>query len=291
MSYQSIGSGGGIAQIKARPSTSAPRTCRLAEDRRPGCAIPGDHRRRRAGREHRRHHAGPAQVHRRRPRRHLPGQIRPDDKPIADLNPGVKLPADLITVVRRSDGSGHVVRGPTTCRRSARVEAEGRRGHLGRGAKASAASEGVAAYAADQGLDRLRRIRVCEEEQDVIRAGPEPRRQRAARRQRVPRRGGRRRLEGHAGLRRDPHRPARQQSWPVTSASFILMHEKQDKPANATECSSSSTGRSRTAARWPRTRLRRDPGRSRSRSPTHGVRRSRTVAARPSGIDPRGRAA
>lgn len=29
-----------------------------------------------------------------------------NDKAIADLNPGVKLPADLITVVRRSDGSG-----------------------------------------------------------------------------------------------------------------------------------------------------------------------------------------
>jgi len=29
-----------------------------------------------------------------------------NDKPIADLNPGVKLPAELITVVRRSDGSG-----------------------------------------------------------------------------------------------------------------------------------------------------------------------------------------
>jgi phosphate transport system substrate-binding protein len=29
-----------------------------------------------------------------------------NDKAIADLNPGVKLPAELITVVRRSDGSG-----------------------------------------------------------------------------------------------------------------------------------------------------------------------------------------
>ena len=29
-----------------------------------------------------------------------------NDKPIADLNPGVKLPAEPITVVRRSDGSG-----------------------------------------------------------------------------------------------------------------------------------------------------------------------------------------
>src|SRR5262249_56176131 len=29
-----------------------------------------------------------------------------NDKAIADLNPGLKLPADPITVVRRSDGSG-----------------------------------------------------------------------------------------------------------------------------------------------------------------------------------------
>ena len=41
-------------------------------------------------------------------------------------------------------------------------------------------------------------------------------------------------------------------SWPITGASFILMHAKQEKPQNgARSAASSSTGRSRTARRWP----------------------------------------
>jgi phosphate transport system substrate-binding protein len=46
---------------------------------------------------------------------------------------------------------------------------------------------------------------------------------------------------------RGAHRPAGRQSWPITGASFILMHAKQEKPETARKCSSSSTGRSRTA--------------------------------------------
>ena len=39
-----------------------------------------------------------------------------------------------------------------------------------------------------------------------------------------------RRLDQGAGLLPADHRPARQGSWPITGATFILMHKKQDKP-------------------------------------------------------------
>jgi phosphate transport system substrate-binding protein len=110
MNYQSIGSGGGIAQIKARTvdfgATDAPLK---GEDlQKEGLlqfpaiiggvvpivnlegVAPGQLR-----------FTGPvlADIYL--------GKIKSwNDKAIADLNPGVKLPADPITVVRRSDGSG-----------------------------------------------------------------------------------------------------------------------------------------------------------------------------------------
>jgi phosphate transport system substrate-binding protein len=40
-----------------------------------------------------------------------------NDPAIASLNPGVKLPDQKITVVRRSDGSGTTLFSPTTCPR------------------------------------------------------------------------------------------------------------------------------------------------------------------------------
>ena len=49
---------------------------------------------------------------------------------------------------------------------------------------------------------------------------------------------GRRRqcgLERHAGLLRHPDQPAGRDSWPITAATFILMHKQPDDPAAAAE--------------------------------------------------------
>jgi phosphate transport system substrate-binding protein len=110
MNYQSIGSGGGIAQIKARTVDFGASDMPLkAEDLQAAGLVqfpaiiggvvpvvnlegvaPGQLR-----------FTGPvlADIYL--------GKVRSwNDKAIADLNPGVKLPAGPITVVRRSDGSG-----------------------------------------------------------------------------------------------------------------------------------------------------------------------------------------
>jgi phosphate transport system substrate-binding protein len=110
MNYQSIGSGGGIAQIKAKTVDFGASDMPLkAEDLQAAGLM-----------------QFPAIIGGVVPIMNLegiaPGAIRftgPvladiylgkiktwNDKAIADLNPGVKLPGDLITVVRRSDGSG-----------------------------------------------------------------------------------------------------------------------------------------------------------------------------------------
>ena len=110
LNYQSIGSGGGIAQIKAKTVDFGASDMPLkAEDLQASGLVqfpaiiggvvpivniegiaPGTLR-----------FTGPvlADIYL--------GKIKMwNDKAIADLNPGVKLPADPITVVRRSDGSG-----------------------------------------------------------------------------------------------------------------------------------------------------------------------------------------
>jgi phosphate transport system substrate-binding protein len=110
MNYQSIGSGGGIAQIKAKTVDFGASDMPLkAEDLQQAGLVqfpaiiggvvpivniegiaPGQLK-----------FTGPvlADIYL--------GKIKNwNDKAITDLNPGAKLPADLITVVRRSDGSG-----------------------------------------------------------------------------------------------------------------------------------------------------------------------------------------
>ena len=110
MNYQSIGSGGGIAQIKAKTVDFGASDMPLkAEDLQAsglvqfpaiiGGVVPVVNL----------EGIGPGQLK-------FSGPVLADiylgkikqwnDKAIADLNPGVKLPADPITVVRRSDGSG-----------------------------------------------------------------------------------------------------------------------------------------------------------------------------------------
>ena len=70
----------------------------------------------------------------------------------------------------------------------------------------------------------------------------------------LPGRRRRRRLEQRAGflacvLTDQPGT----ESWPITGATFILMHKQQTGPAEgASRCSISSTGPIATATRWPR---------------------------------------
>jgi len=109
MNYQSIGSGGGIRQIQAKTvdfgASDMPLTVEQLEKdgliQFPaviGGVVPAFNI---EGVESGLKFTGPvlADIYL--------GKIKTwNDKALTDLNPGVKLPADLITVVRRSDGSG-----------------------------------------------------------------------------------------------------------------------------------------------------------------------------------------
>jgi ABC-type phosphate transport system substrate-binding protein len=116
-----------------------------------------------------------------------------DDAAIARLNPGVKLPAMPIAVVHRSDGSG------TTFNFTDYL------------AKVSPDWKGkVGAAPAVQGLGRLCRIRLRQAEQPDLRQTRQQGRQDGrAGHGRVPGRGRQRRLGEGKGLLSDPHRSAR----------------------------------------------------------------------------------
>ena len=245
MNYQSIGSGGGIAQIKAKTVDFGASDMPLKPEDLQAAGLtqfpaiiggvvpivnlegvaPGAMRL-----------TGPvlADIYL--------GKIKTwNDKAIADLNPGLKLPADPITVVRRSDGSGttlHLDRLPVEGEPG--VEAEGRRGHRrawpeGVGGKGN---EGVAAYVqrikgsigyveyAYAKKNKMTYTQVQNKDGQFVAAG----------RRDVP--GGCRvcRLEearpaSTRSHRLSPARPAGRSRAP----SFILMHVKQDKPQNAAE--------------------------------------------------------
>ena len=110
LNYQSIGSGGGIKQIKAK-TVDLRRHRRAADGQGPRGgrphAVPDGDGRHRAGGEPRRRKArrmvmdGPTLA------KIFLGDIKSwDDPAIAKLNPSVKLPEQAIAVVHRSDGSG-----------------------------------------------------------------------------------------------------------------------------------------------------------------------------------------
>src|SRR5262244_2190463 len=69
-------------------------------------SVPDGDGRYRAGGEHRRHQVRRSRPRRPHPRQDLPGRDQDLDPAIAKLNPSVKLPSQPIAVVRRSDGSG-----------------------------------------------------------------------------------------------------------------------------------------------------------------------------------------
>ena len=111
LNYQSIGSGGGIKQIQAKTvtfgATDAPLKGAGARKVRPRAVSDGDGRHR-AGSEYRRNRAGRIWcLTARRLRGIFLGTVKTwDDPAIKKLNPDAKLPSQAIAVVHRSDGSG-----------------------------------------------------------------------------------------------------------------------------------------------------------------------------------------
>ena len=138
-----------------------------------------------------------------------------NEKPIADLNPSLKLPDELITVVRRSDGSGTTfiwtdylskVSPEWKQKVGSSTAVSWPEGVGGKG------NEGVAAYVQRiKGAIGYVEYAYAKRNKMAHGARAEPGRAvRAARRRHVP--GGRRvrRLEERAGLLPDPDRPAGQ---------------------------------------------------------------------------------
>jgi len=163
-----------------------------------------------------------------------------NDKPIADLNPGVKLPADLITVVRRSDGSGtsflwtdylSKVSPDWKQKVGAGTAVAWPEGVGGKG------NEGVAAYVqrikgsigyVEYAYAKKNKMAYAQlQNRDGSFVQPDDSAFQAA--------AAGADWKGTPGFGVILTDQAGKQSWPVTGASFILMHEKQDKPANGTE--------------------------------------------------------
>jgi phosphate transport system substrate-binding protein len=169
------------------------------------------------------------------------GRIRKwNDKPIADLNPGVKLPDGPITVVRRSDGSGTTflwtdylskVSPEWKTRVGAGTAVAWPEGVGGKG------NEGVAAYVqrikgsigyveyAYAKRNRMAHAAVQNREGQFVQPDDDTFQAAAAF-------ADWKNAPGFYQILTD--QPGKQ-SWPISGASFILMHQKQDKPASAVE--------------------------------------------------------
>src|SRR5688500_7488525 len=244
MNYQSIGSGGGSKQITARTvDFGAPDMAMKAEDLQkngliqfpaimggvvPVYKIPG---------------IGPGQLK-------FTGKLLADiylgkvtkwnDPAIAQLNPGVKLPADNITVVHRSDGSGttflwtnylsklspdfkQAVGEGTSVKWPAGVGGKGNEGVASYVQKINGSIDYVEyAYAKHNKLShgqvQNKAGRFVNPDDDTFKAAAAN-----ADWKSVPGMGVV--LTDQAG----------DTAWPITGASFILVHAKQDKPENGRE--------------------------------------------------------
>jgi phosphate transport system substrate-binding protein len=244
LNYQSIGSGGGIAQIKAKTVDFGASDMPLKPDdlQQAGLMqfpaiiggvvpvvnlegiVPGQLK-----------FTGPvlADI--------FLGKIKNwNDKAIVDLNPGLKLPADPITVVRRSDGSGTTfiwtdylskVSPEWKEKVGASTAVAWPEGVGGKG------NEGVAAYVqrikgsigyveyAYAKKNKMSYASVKNKDGQFVQPDDDTFQAAAA----------------YADWKNAPgfyqiltDQPGKT-SWPITGASFILMHQKQDKPQNATE--------------------------------------------------------
>ena len=244
MNYQSIGSGGGIAQIKAKTVDFGASDMPLKPDDLQAAGLmqfpaiiggvvpvvnlegiaPGQLK-----------FTGPvlADIYL--------GKIKSwNDKAIADLNAGVKLPADPITVVRRSDGSGTTfiwtdylskVSDEWKTKVGSSTAVAWPEGVGGKG------NEGVAAYVqrikgsigyVEYAYAKKNRMAYASvQNKDGAFVEPDDATFQAA--------------AAYADWKAAPgfyqiltNQPGKT-SWPITGASFILLHVKQDKPQNAAE--------------------------------------------------------
>jgi phosphate transport system substrate-binding protein len=244
MNYQSIGSGAGIAQIKARTVDFGASDMPLkAEDLASAGLV-----------------QFPAIIGGVVPIVNLegvaPGQLRFsgalladiylgkvkawNDKAIADLNPGVRLPADPITVVRRSDGSGtsflwtdYLSKASPEWKQKvgAGTAVAWPEGVGGKG------NEGVAAYVqrikgsigyveyAYAKRNRMAHAAMRNRDGEVVQPDDSAFQAAAAG---ADWKG----TPGFGVILTDQPGKA---SWPITGASFILMHAKQDRPQNGLE--------------------------------------------------------
>jgi phosphate transport system substrate-binding protein len=244
MNYQSIGSGGGIAQIKAKTVDFGASDMPLKPEELQAAGLtqfpaiiggvvpvvnlegvaPGALK-----------FTGPvlADIYL--------GKIKSwNDKAIADLNPSVKLPADPITVVRRSDGSGTTfiwtdylskMSPEWKSKVGASTAVSWPEGVGGKG------NEGVAAYVqrikgsigyveyAYAKKNKMTTAAVQNKEGQFVQADDDAFAAAAAF-------ADWKNAPGFYQILTD--QPGKT-SWPITGASFILMHTKQDKPASASE--------------------------------------------------------
>jgi phosphate transport system substrate-binding protein len=162
-----------------------------------------------------------------------------NDKAIQDLNPSIKLPADPITVVRRSDGSGtsflftdylSKVSPEWKDKVGASTAVQWPEGVGGKG------NEGVSAYVqrikgsigyVEYAYAKKNKMNVASlqnKEGTMVKPDDDAFQAAAAFADwKAP------------GMYQVLTNPAGKNSWPITGASFILMHTKQDKPDNAAE--------------------------------------------------------
>jgi phosphate transport system substrate-binding protein len=163
-----------------------------------------------------------------------------NDKAIADLNPGVKLPADPITVVRRSDGSGTTFLWTDYL---SKVSPEWK-SKVGSGTAVAwpegvggKGNEGVAAYVqrikgsigyVEYAYAKKNNIAYAlMRNRDGNFVAPDDTTFQAA--------AAGADWKGTPGFGVVLTDQPGKDSWPITGASFILMHAKQDKPQNAVE--------------------------------------------------------
>ncbi|MCK7491346.1 MAG: phosphate ABC transporter substrate-binding protein PstS [Comamonadaceae bacterium] len=266
LNYQSIGSSGGIKQIRAKTvafgASDAPVKGADLDKRRHG-PVPGHHRRHRA-------RVQPARVSSQGELR-VTGPVLADmflgkitkwnDPKLAALNPGKKLPDQTITVVHRADGSGTTfnwtdyltavskdwadTRGQGCCRQVAGASSVGGKGN-----------EGVAANVSRiKGVAGLRGVRLRQEEQHELHAAAA---ERATASTSCPDDKTFAAAAAGADWFSVPgmgvsmvNRQGRQE----LAGQHRLVHPDVQEPGrqgrNRPKCSSSSTGPSRTARRWP----------------------------------------
>ena len=163
-----------------------------------------------------------------------------NEKAIADLNPGVRLPADPITVVRRSDGSGTTfiwtdylskVSDEWKSKVGSSTAVAWPEGVGGKGNEGVAAYvqriKGSIGYVEYAYAKRNKMAYASVQNKDGQFVAPDDATFQAA--------------AAYADWKSAPgfyqiltNQPGKT-SWPITGASFILLHVKQDKPQNAAE--------------------------------------------------------